>query len=136
MPSTTGEPLYVGVDVGGTNIKAGVVNGNGQPLSHVEVATDATRGPQVGLESIVRAGEAAIAQAGAKREAIRGVGLATPGTMDIPAGMLIDPPNLPGWKNFPVRDLVSERMKLPTVLQNDANAAAYGEFWAGADRNA
>jgi glucokinase len=56
--------------------------------------------------------------------------------MDIPAGMLLNPPNLPGWVNFPIRDRVAERMKLQTVLQNDANAAAYGEFWAGAARQA
>jgi glucokinase len=82
------------------------------------------------------AAEEAILEAGLTKERIAGVGLATPGTMDIPAGMLLDPPNLPGWNNFPVRDYVARRLGLPTVLQNDANAAAYGEFWAGAARDA
>src|SRR4029077_14268936 len=67
---------------------------------------------------------------------LRGVGLATPGTMDIPAGYLLDPPNLPGWTNFPIRDLLAKKLQLPTVLQNDANAAAYGEFWAGRAKDA
>lgn len=129
-------PFYVGVDVGGTNIKAGVVDDDGQSLSHVSLPTEATRGPQVGLENIARAAEKAISQSGLSRGALRGVGLATPGTMDIPAGYLLDPPNLPGWTNFPIRDLLAERLNLPTVLQNDANAAAYGEFWAGGARQA
>ncbi|MBS0263719.1 MAG: ROK family protein [Planctomycetes bacterium] len=132
----TRAPYYVGIDVGGTNIKAGVVDDDGRSLSHLSVTTEATRGPQIGLENIARAAEAAIAQSGLSHADLRGVGLATPGTMDIPKGLLVDPPNLPGWINFPIRDLLSERLKLPTVLQNDANAAAYGEFWAGGAKEA
>jgi len=129
-------PFYVGIDVGGTNIKAGVVDDEGQSLSHVNVPTEAERGPQIGLDNIARAAEIAISRSGLKRGALRGVGLATPGTMDIPAGYLVDPPNLPGWINFPIRDLLAKKLQLPTVLQNDANAAAYGEFWAGRAKEA
>jgi glucokinase len=129
-------PFYLGVDVGGTNIKAGVVDNAGRPQSHVTVPTEAARGPEVGLENIARAAEMAIAESGLARGALRGVGLATPGTMDIPAGMLLDPPNLPGWTNFPIRDRLAQKLQLPTVLQNDANAAAYGEFWAGGAKDA
>jgi glucokinase len=137
MSTTRGRaPYYVGVDVGGTNIKAGVVDDQGLSLSHVSVPTDAERGPQVGLENIARAAELAIAESGLARGALRGVGLATPGTMDIPTGYLLDPPNLPGWKNFPIRDRLAEKLQLPTLLQNDANAAAYGEFWAGRAKEA
>jgi len=124
-------PFYIGIDVGGTNIKAGVVDDEGHSLSHVSAPTEAIRGPEIGLENIARAAEMAIAQSGLARDAFRGVGLATPGTMDIPAGYLLDPPNLPGWINFPIRDRLAKKLNLPTVLQNDANAAAYGEFWAG-----
>jgi glucokinase len=137
MSTTSGRaPFYVGIDVGGTNIKAGVVDDEGRSLSHVSVPTEAARGPQVGLENIARAAELAISQSGLNRGALRGVGLATPGTMDIPAGYLVDPPNLPGWVNFPIRDLLAKKLQLPTVLQNDANAAAYGEFWAGRAKEA
>jgi glucokinase len=129
-------PFYVGVDVGGTNIKAGIVDDLGQSLSHVSVPTEAARGPHVGLKNIARAAELAISESRLNRGALRGVGLATPGTMDIPAGYLIDPPNLPGWKNFPIRNLLAEKLQIPTVLQNDANAAAYGEFWAGRAKEA
>src|SRR5262249_33779179 len=62
------------------------------------------------------------------------VGLGSPGTMDLEAGLLLDPPNLPGWLNVPIRQLLADKLKKPTVLQNDANAAAYGEYLAGAGR--
>jgi glucokinase len=137
MTTTRGRaPFYVGVDVGGTNIKAGVVDDQGHSLSHVNVPTEAARGPHVGLDNIARCTELAVSQSGVARGALRGVGLATPGTMDIPAGYLLDPPNLPGWTNFPIRDKLAEKLQLPTLLQNDANAAAYGEFWAGRAKEA
>jgi glucokinase len=55
--------------------------------------------------------------------------------MDIEAGLLLEPPNLLGWDNLPIRRLLSERLAKPVVLQNDGNAAAYGEYWVGAGRN-
>jgi glucokinase len=55
--------------------------------------------------------------------------------MDLPSGMLLEPPNLPGWNQLPIRDLLAKALDKQTVLQNDANAAAYGEYWAGAGRN-
>jgi glucokinase len=64
------------------------------------------------------------------------VGLGSPGTHDIPTGFLIVPPNLPGWDHFPIRDRVSAHCGLPVTFSNDANAAAYGEFWVGSGRGA
>ena len=55
--------------------------------------------------------------------------------MDLSRGMLLEPPNLPGWNHLPIRDLLAKKLEKQTVLQNDANAAAYGEYWAGAGRN-
>ena len=55
--------------------------------------------------------------------------------MDLQAGMLLEPPNLPGWDNLPICKLLSERLGKHVVLQNDGNAAAFGEYWAGAGRN-
>jgi glucokinase len=60
--------------------------------------------------------------------------VATPGTMDIPAGIILDPPNLRPWQNVPVRRHIQETFKVPTAFQNDANAAAYGEYWVGAGK--
>src|SRR5262249_46348818 len=72
--------------------------------------------------------------AGLTMDRIAAIGVATPGTMDIPAGIILDPPNLKPWQNVPVRSYIENVFGLPTGFQNDANAAAYGEYWAGAGR--
>lgn len=130
------EPCYLGIDVGGTNTRAGVVTDSAATLSLVENSTHAERGPKEGIANICRTARQAIEESGLSLDRIRGAGLATPGTMDLKAGMLLDPPNLPGWVNVPIRQQVEEQLGLRTVLQNDANAAAYGEFWAGAGSQA
>jgi len=124
-------PIFLGLDLGGTNIKAGVVSDSGQVLSSASVPTEGSRGPDHGVLQIAAAGRLAVAGAGLNLSQISAAGVATPGTMDIPAGMLLAPTNLPGWNNYPIRQRVAESLGLPTVLQNDANAAAYGEYWAG-----
>ncbi|MBW3539037.1 MAG: ROK family protein [Planctomycetes bacterium] len=128
-------PLFLGIDLGGTNVRAGVVDDSGSPLSRVEQRTHASRGPESGIERIIATARAAVAAANLDMEHIAAVGLATPGTMDIPGGMLLHPHNLPGWDNVPIRDIVAENLGRRTVLQNDANAAAYGEYWAGGGRD-
>jgi len=125
-------PQYLGIDVGGTNLKAGVVTDAGVSLSRVSHPTG--KGREIGLQNLLRVAEDAVEQSGLSFDAVTAIGLATPGTMDIPAGMLLRPHNLPGWDDFPVRQQVADHFGKPTVLQNDANAAAYGEYWAGAGR--
>ncbi len=125
---------YLGIDVGGTNLKAGVVTAEGESLSRVSRPTEVAKGRDVGLQNLFLVADDAVASSGLGYDAISAIGLATPGTMDIPAGMLLRPHNLPGWDDFPIRQLVAEHFDKPTVLQNDANAAAYGEYWAGAGR--
>ncbi len=128
-------PFYLGIDLGGTNIKSGVVDDVGQPMSSVSLETDAERGPDVGITNLAEAGRRAVSASGLTWDDITGVGLGSPGTMDLSQGMLLEPPNLPGWNQLPIRDLLAKRLNKQTVLQNDANAAAYGEYWAGAGRN-
>ncbi|MBI3822626.1 MAG: ROK family protein [Planctomycetes bacterium] len=129
------KPLFVGLDVGGTSMKAGVVNDAGKVLSSANVLTEAQLGQEVGLEHMCEAIRQAVAAADLKMRDIAAIGVATPGTMDIPAGIILDPPNLKPWRNVPVRAHVHKVFKLPTAFQNDANAAAFGEFWAGAGRD-
>lgn len=130
-------PYYLGIDVGGTNIKAGVVTAAGSPIGEVaKIETEAHRGPDVGLEKIEEAGRAAVAAAGLNLSDLHAIGLATPGPMDIRRGLLLSPANMPLWHDMPVRDETAKRLGKPTLLQNDANAAAYGEFWVGAAKEA
>ncbi len=127
--------LYVGLDVGGTSMKAGVVDDAGRPLSAVSLPTEAHRGQDFGLERMCETIRAAVTAAELRLDQIAAVGVATPGTMDIPAGVILDPPNLKPWQNVPVRKYVADAFKVPTAFQNDANAAAFGEFWAGAGKD-
>lgn len=126
--------FFLGIDLGGTNIKSGVVDDRGRALSSISIPTEAERGADAGIENLARAGEEALREAGLGLDDVAAVGLGSPGTMDLEAGTLLDPHNLPGWSNLPIRERLEKRLGKPTVLQNDANAAAYGEYWSGAGR--
>ena len=128
-------PLYVGLDVGGTTMKAGIVDDQGRPLSAVSLPTEAHKGQEHGLAQMCASIRQAVAEAGLQLSDVAAIGVATPGLMDIPAGVILDPPNLKPWRNVPVRQHIHETFCLPTAFQNDANAAAYGEYWAGAGRD-
>src|SRR5262245_13127393 len=108
-------PFYLGIDLGGTNIKSGVVDDRGRALSAISVQTEAERGAEVGLDNLTEAGRRAVVASGVSWDQIAAVGLGSPGTMDLGAGLLLEPPNLPGWDNLPIRQLLSERLKKPTV---------------------
>jgi glucokinase len=129
-------PLYVGLDVGGTTMKAGVVDDGGRPLSAVSLPTEAQRGQELGLERMCETIRLAVSEAGMGLERVAAIGVATPGTMDLPAGLMLEPPNMKPWRNVPVRRHVEGVFKVPVAFQNDANAAAYGEYWSGAGRGA
>jgi len=127
-------PFFVGLDLGGTNIKIGVVDDDGRTLAYVSLPTDAIRGPDDAAERMGQAVLSVIVEAGLQPTDVTRVGLGSPGTMDIPSGMLIEPPNLPGWDHFPIRDRVAQHCGLPVTLVNDAGAAAFGEYWVGRGR--
>jgi glucokinase len=128
------EPLFVGLDVGGGTMKAGVVDDHGRALGAVSLPTEAYRGQEFGLERMCESIRQAVAAANLQAEDISAIGVATPGTLDIPAGIILDPPNLRPWRDVPVRDHIQKVFRRPTAFQNDANAAALGEFWVGAGR--
>jgi glucokinase len=127
-------PFYVGVDVGGTNIKIGVVDDEGRPLSSTSIPTEVHSGPQAAIERVVQAVHTLLAQVGLKSDQVARLGLGTPGTMDISRGILLSPGNLPGWWNFPIRDALATAIGLPVTFANDARSATYGEYWVGSGR--
>ena len=126
---------YLGLDLGGTNIKAGVVDDSGRPLSSVSGATRAALGPEAGLDILGEVATRALAAGGVDWSEIAAVGLGAAGTLDAAEGRVVDASNLPGWDGFPLGPRAQERLGRPTVLLNDANAAAFGEYWAGAGRS-
>ncbi|HWG45395.1 MAG TPA: ROK family protein [Gemmataceae bacterium] len=127
-------PLYAGLDVGGTTMKAGIVDDAGRPLSSVNLPTEAHKGQEYGLACMCESIRRAAAEARVDVRDLAAIGVATPGLMDIPAGIILDPPNLKPWRNVPVRQHIHDVFGIPTAFQNDANAAAYGEYWVGAGR--
>lgn len=127
--------FYVGLDVGGTTVKGGVVDDDGRPLSAVTLSTEAAQGQEHGLAQMAEAIRQVVKAAKLDFGQVAAIGVATPGTMDIPAGMILDPPNLKPWRNVPVRRFIEDTFHLPTAFQNDANAAALGEFWVGAGKD-
>jgi glucokinase len=133
-------PFFAGIDLGGTNIKVGVVDDLGRPLSWLSVPTECEKGPEDAARRMSDAVREAARQAGLADGELARVGLGSPGTMDLPAGMLIEPVNLKGprgdeWNDFPIRDRVSHYCELPVAFANDAGAAAFGEFWVGSGRD-
>jgi glucokinase len=127
-------PFFVGIDLGGTTVKVGVVDDAGRPLCWHNIPTEVGRGPDDASQRMGQAVLKAIAEAGLAPADVAGVGLGSPGTLDFHAGVMITPTNFPGWGGFPLRDTVGRHCALPVSLANDASAAAYGEFWVGSGR--
>lgn len=132
MPST----LTVGIDLGGTNIKGAVCDADHRPLAQRSVPTDATGDAEQVLGRMADLARDVIARAGATPRDILGVGVGAPGPISHARGVILDAPNVPGFRNVAVRDRMQALTGIQTTLENDANAAAYGEFVAGAGRAA
>jgi glucokinase len=128
-----GTGLIGAIDLGGTKILSLVVDMLGE-VHGVDVRpTEAHRGPNAVLRRMVDSLNAALHEAG-RGPRLEAVGVAAPGPIDFEQGIVVEAPNLPGWSNVPVAELVADMMGCPTVLENDANAAAWGEFTLGAGR--
>ena len=120
----------VGIDLGGTNIVVGTIAEDGSELlGLVSEPTLPEQGGDAVIARIVKLARASMAQA--KGKEIVGIGIGSPGPLDTKTGIVILTPNL-GWVDMPLRDRVADGLKLPTVLDNDANCAIYGEWWRGA----
>ena len=122
---------YIGIDLGGTNVHAGLVDEKGKLLGQAEIPTP--KGAEEGADAITQAARLTAAQAGVAMGDVQSAGLASAGSIDPENGMVLHAWNL-GLDHVPLARMVSERLELPTLLENDANAAALGEFVAGAGR--
>ena len=121
----------IGIDLGGTNIAAGVVDESQHIVAEVSVPTGAERGAEAVVADICRAAELAMAKAGITAAHCASIGIGSPGTCDGSRGVVVRAYNL-GWFNVPVCDMVTARLGLPCRLSNDANCAALAETVAGA----
>lgn len=129
------DTLLVGLDVGGTSMKLGLVTAGGQTLAADEIDTDEPAGPRANMQRAMEAVDRMLGSIGRGRSDVAAIGLGTPGPQDIRTGMLIQPPNHPHWHNFPIVNCLETISGRPVVFHNDANAAAWGEFWLGSGRD-
>ena len=121
---------YIGIDLGGTEIKAGVVDENYKILSKAGVPTNCPRPANEIVKDMCRAALIAVEKAGLTKDQIEWIGVGTPGTADVEKGVVEYANNL-GFSFVPLADMMKEIIDLPVHIANDANAAVYGEALAG-----
>ncbi|MFG0261328.1 MAG: ROK family protein [Novipirellula sp. JB048] len=126
-------PFFWGIDIGGTSIKIGLVDDLGQTLAYEQLPTREPEGPTAAMQRIAAVIQDIEGRLGVSDQ-VRRVGLGAPGPMDLVTGYLVAPPQLPSWWDFPIRDTIGKLLERPVSFLNDANAAAYGEFWLGSGR--
>jgi glucokinase len=120
----------IGVDLGGTNLRAAAVDLEGNLLELFQISTDTSAGRDKVVADIV-AGIQEVRE-GHSGDKLVGIGVGVPGLIYLEKGVVAKAPNLPGWEDFPLRDMLEKDLQCPVILENDANAAALGEVWIGA----
>jgi len=133
---TRPEDLILGIDLGGSKILAAVVNPQGEMLSRDHSVTPAQEGPEAVIHEILQAARRTLKQAGITIAEVKAIGVGAPGACNPDTGIVSSSPNLPGWKDVPLRDIIARELGVETFLINDANAAALGELCFGAGRGA
>ena len=122
---------FVGVDIGGTKVAAGLVDADGKILSHERVPMVSNSSPQDGLNAVLSAIAKVIPNG---TPDLGGIGICAPGPLDPKTGIILNPPNVPCWRNFPLAESVQKLHPVPVKVDNDANAAALAEAKWGAAR--
>ncbi len=123
--------LIIGIDVGGTKVAGGLVTLKGQLVKSQVVPTHADKGFKTSYGQIEYLIERLVKLAGGKDNVV-GIGICAPGPLNPKAGIVINPPNLPGWRNIRLASLLENHFHLPAKVENDANAAGLAEVLFGA----
>jgi glucokinase len=124
-------PITLGIDLGGTGIKFGLVDERGRLLRSLKVSTPSKRDARVVVD--LMAEQAHILMGSVKGQRIKGIGIGTAGDVDPKSGLVRLSPNLK-WKNVPLKALISKRLKFPITIDNDANVAAWAAYVVEAHR--
>ena len=117
---------FIGVDIGGTNIRACIIDEGNNIVDKFKIKTEVSEGPTKNIDNLYN-------EINKRWQSynIKSLGVACPGPLDLKNGIIINPPNLIGWENFQIRDYMREKFKLPVIVNNDANVAGYGEAMVG-----
>lgn len=124
--------VLAGIDIGGTKIAVALETAGGDKVAMRLLSTQSDAGPYAILEDVCRSIEEMLNEKGDCK--LVSIGVGSPGPLDIEKGLILSPSNMPDWDRFPVVPLLRERFKVPVLLDNDANAAALGEYIYGAGR--
>lgn len=123
----------LGVDIGGTKIAISLGTSDGKIISSARLSAK-DRTPDEVLPELVKTGKKLLADAGVKASSLKAVGIDAPAPMDIPRGLILNPPNNKSWNNVPIRDYLAEHFGVEAFLENDANAGALAEWIFGAGK--
>ena len=123
--------VFIGVDLGGTNVRAGAFTSHGTLLATRETLIEAGQGPERGLLKI---GDLIQAVSASVPQVVKAIGIGSTGPLDRENGAIQNPYTLPGWENVNIVAHIRKRLGTPVALENDADAAALGESWVGAGR--
>lgn len=126
--------VFVGIDLGGTNIKIGLFDSQVKLISKTAVATEADMGPEVVIDKMAQMVEELLAGEGMSARDITAIGIGTPGPAKYSEGIIIKSTNMPKFKNVPICRMLNEKLGAPVVFDNDANVACWGEYAVGAGK--
>lgn len=133
VASSSSQPgdSVLALDVGGTKLAAAVVTPEGDILAQRRTPSRVERGPEAMIAEHLALAELVLQEAGVPRSQLLAAGVACGGPLDVAAGVVTSPPNLPGWHDVPLARLVSRTLGIPAIVDNDATAAALAELWYG-----
>jgi len=124
---------FIGIDLGGTKILTAVAGKNGRIIASVKLDTNATSGPERVMRNIGRSVDLVLSKAKITLKDISCIGVGAPGPI-VDEGIIIAPPNLPGFGKFDLRKKLTAMFRKKVVVENDANAAAMAEYLWGAGK--
>ena len=129
--------IFIGIDIGGTKIAAGLVDAQGTILTQLRtpmISNSDAASAVARVRSAIDAVFAEVNKYSADQRSVAGIGICAPGPLDPKTGIIVNPPNLPCWRNFPLASEIAQHYGVPVFVDNDANAAALAEARWGAGR--
>jgi glucokinase len=127
------DEYVVGIDLGATKIALGLIDSQNRIMAYRRIPTHVAEGPAAAVERTVKS-VAELADELPAGQKIAALGVCSPGPLDNESGLLLDPPNLTGWRNVPLRQMLLDRLNLPVALEHDAKVTALGEYYYGSGR--
>lgn len=124
--------IFVGIDLGGTNIKIGCFDSGLKLIHKISVTSDVEMGPETVIDKMAETIKKLLADAKLSLKDVPAIGLGTPGPAKYKEGILIAMANFPKFKNVPICKMLTEKLGKPIIFDNDANVACWGEYAAGA----